>query len=112
MESHFQGARIDVPNFDALLNAPQPRYWFGQRMKLGRGFATIIGLEWCGCGSGNYSVNGMDAGWYYSIELDVEHPSFRIEPVQSFHEGRLHPVDSAVDVSTKVIHRPQYCSTP
>jgi hypothetical protein len=81
-------------------------------MKCGRGLATVVGLEWIGLGSGNYSVNGMDAGWYYSIELDVDHPSFRTEPVQCIHEQCLHPVDSAVDVSTEVIHRPQYCSTP
>jgi hypothetical protein len=112
MESQIHGACVAVPDFNALLNAPRPRFWLGDRVKYGKGFATVTGVEWVGCGSGGHAGMGLDWGWHYAVSLDAMHPGFMLEPVVYIHEEALPPVDSRHDVSTPVIQHRQICTTP
>lgn len=112
MESHIHGACVAVPDFNALLTAPKPRYWFGDRVELEGHQGIVRGMTYEYFEDLDpYEYDLVCTGWWYAVRFDdptVNH----VKHGMGWSEDVIHPVDSRHDKHGKVIHRHAYCTTP
>lgn len=71
----------------------QPRFQFGDRVKVLEGLeaalGTIRGFYWSAPSDWECIHEGATPGWWYVIATDEDDPSYRVWPSMMIHEGRI-----------------------